>query len=64
MAWLAVDKSKQGWVFESKPERDSWSKIWLCGNDRNKQGYCLIERDEIENLIGKKLSWDDEPYQI
>ena len=56
MAWVAVDKNKREFIYNTKPRR--------YGN------YCWhIDYDElpngtIEKFIGRNLTWEDEPVEL
>lgn len=59
MAWLAVDKSGTECGYTDKPER--------CGNiwtNAEEDEYFYLEDGTIELLLGRVLTWDDEPVEI
>ena len=61
MAYAAVDKNKDEWVYSEKPhknKRDS-SEVWSCNDDA-----VYLPKGSIEKLIGKKLTWEDEPVEL
>lgn len=57
MAWVAVDKNGEEWVYSNEPMREDGvffefdSKVW-------------IPSGSIEKLIGRKLTWEDEPVEL
>lgn len=57
MAWLAVDKDGTEWVFESKPSKDGDMFY-------TRQDVIELPKGSIEKLIGRKLTWEDEPLEI
>ena len=65
MAWLAVDNDSSEWIFGCKPCRNKLYKTWEVDYNNN---YILdiieLPKDSIEKLIGRKLTWEDEPVEI
>ena len=66
MAWLAVDKStlenKSGneFIYEDRPIRfESWFNTNLVEDPS-----ILLPKGSIEKLIGRKLTWKDDPVEI
>lgn len=60
MAWVAVCKNLDEWIFSGKPFRgidDTW---WEKPNDH----YINLPSGSIEKLIGRKLTWEDEPVEL
>ena len=58
--WLAVDKDKEEVIFDTKPFREpSW---WASVDDDGARIYAPF--GSIEKLIGRKLTWSDEPVEI
>lgn len=57
MAWLAVDKDETELIFELEPFRINNTE-WMQGCN-----YVKLPTDSIEKLIGKKLTWLDEPVE-
>ena len=58
MAWLAVDKDGEEWIYMQKPERinDCWDII---------SDEChLLPESFVKKLIGRSLTWDDEAVEI
>ena len=58
MAWLAVDNDGEEWIYLQKPERFNFS--W----DTDSDDCSLLPNSTIKNLIGRKLTWDDEAVEI
>lgn len=65
MVWFAVDKDGSEYIYDNKPERiDSY---W--GIQESKIGepigvLILLPKGTIKKIIGKELTWDDEPVYI
>lgn len=57
MAWLAVDGNGEEYVYESKPKR--YGAFFVPYGEHIK-----LPEGSIEKLIGRKLTWDDEPIEI
>lgn len=57
MAWLAVDKDGDEYIYSSKPDR--YEIVFT-----NYKKYAQLPKGSIEKLIGKKLTWDDEPVEF
>lgn len=59
MAWVAVDKDNSEYIYKEKPIRRYTGEYWY-----NDYGYVQIPYGSIERLIGRTLTWDDEPVEI
>ena len=62
MAFVAVDKNGEEWVYQLKPERDDSISAWkqsMAWTD-----ICMIPSGSIKKLIGRDLSWNDEPVEL
>lgn len=58
MAWVAVDDQGYETIHEYIPTRtDDW--YW-----RSEESYVFIPSGSIEKLIGRKLTWSDEPVEL
>ena len=58
MAWLAVDKDGTEVIMTNKPEKVSY--YWS-----NEGGeFANVPQGTIEKIIGRVLTWDDEPVEI
>ena len=75
MAWLAVNKSGNEYIFINKPIRNSEYDIfedpvyesWDGQGGRSElHHYSDIElpKGSIKKLIGHELTWDDDPVEL
>ena len=60
MVWLAVDKDSDETIYEEKPFRNI-DRYWASNEDTL---YIILPKGSIEKLIGKTLTWEDEPVEI
>ena len=60
MAWLAVDENGDENIFDIKPDR-AWSK-WDIPT--NHSWWIELPKGTIEKIIGRKLTWKDNPVEI
>ena len=60
MAWLAVDKNGAECIYDTLPERnvDVWSA------HRYNNSWIELPHGSIAKLIGRELTWSDEPVKI
>lgn len=65
MAWVAVDKDGSEFIYEDKPDRedDCWS-VWNQDFTGETMNHVHLPKDSIKKLIGKELSWSDEPIEL
>lgn len=67
MAWVAVDKDGEEYIFGGyKPTRED-DYMWYPEQDRYGDligDYVSIPSGSIEKLIGRVLTWDDEPVEL
>lgn len=57
MAYLAVDKDGDEWVYEEYPERHY--SVWDSYTHRVE-----LPKGSIAKLIGRELTWEDEPVEL
>lgn len=65
MGWIAVDKDGSECFFEKKPFR--LRKQWMVPISFKNEEYCgfsELPKGSIKKLIGRELSWDDEPVEL
>lgn len=58
MAWVACDKNGEEFIYQKKPYR--WRNYWYLDDDSS----VGIPKNTIKKLIGRELSWDDEPVEL
>lgn len=58
MAWVAVDKDNTEYIYEDEPLRTEIGCWWSY------LGVVRIPNGNIKKLIGRKLSWNDEPVEL
>lgn len=73
MAWLAVDKNNDEHIYNHKPSRikqiGTWCSDYSVENDEGsfddiEDEFIKLPTGSIEKLIGKQLTWEDEPVEI
>ncbi len=57
MAWVAVDESDAEYIYESKPHREE--DAWFEHSD-----FVELPKGSIKKLIGRELTWEDEPIEL
>ena len=62
MAWVAVDKNGEEWIYQVKSTRDKSADIWTQTTAWT--DICLMPNGSIEKLIGRILTWEDEPVEL
>lgn len=67
MAWLAADEDGE-WLFKHKPKRAE-SGDWWYADAKAATGnmdceLAQLAHGEIKRMIGRTLTWEDEPVQI
>ena len=58
MAWLAVDEDKDEWIYMQKPESLGSSYDTVSDDCQ------LLPYGTIKRLIGRRLTWEDDPVEI
>ena len=58
MAWVAVDKDSTEYIYEEEPFRTEIGCWWSYF------GVVRIPNGSIKKLIGRDLSWSDEPVEL
>ena len=67
MAWLAVDRYEDEYIFECKPKKVGHRK---CDDFDDLTHYTYdgvsieLPKGTIEKIIGRKLTWKDAPVEI
>jgi hypothetical protein len=57
MAWLAVDENGTEGIYQCQPEKLSCE--WGLAGD-----YVVLPKGTIKKLIGRELTWNDEPVEL
>lgn len=57
--YVAVDKNGEEWIYHPKPKR-YFGKEFSCAAGDNVK----LPKGTIFKIIGKELTWEDEPYLI
>lgn len=66
MAWLAVDEDGTETVYRDKPvkfQKPHYNGIW-SPEDCDHEFYVELPKGTIERLIGKVLTFNDEPVEL
>lgn len=63
MAWLAVDGDDTEIIFAVKPKRSKQGKIWQLPSKYSNYPVIYLRKGTIEKIIGRKLTWEDEPVK-
>lgn len=61
MAWLAVGLHGGEAIFEGKPIRNSYGDLRPTDTFHT---VVNLPKGTIAKLIGKELTWEDEPYKL
>lgn len=69
MAWLAVDKNGGELIFRFEPERkldtDYMARSYWGWYDLGMDDWGLdLPKGSIKKLIGRELTWDDDPVKL
>ena len=62
MAWVAVDKDGRECIFLGKPKRVYG--FWVDANEDSEDTQITFPRGSIKKLIGRDLTWKDEPVKL
>lgn len=57
--YAAVDEDGAEWIYAEEPDRRILAGIWYVG-----EGFVELPKGSIEKLIGKKITWEDEPVEL
>ena len=60
MAWVAADKDGSEYVYQDKPIR----KNELFDRQEDESELVLLPKGSIKKLIGRELTWEDEPVEL
>lgn len=61
MAYLAVDADGAEYIYNNEPVRneEEWNMF-----DMVSEYYIELPKGSIAKLIGRELTWSDEPYEL
>ena len=71
--WLVVNKSGKEFIFQREPFRspcdaedpnDKFEWAFGCWNYGDSRGYIELPKGSIERLIGRSLTFEDEPVEL
>jgi hypothetical protein len=60
MAWVAVDKNNEEFIYQFRPKRGDYRFIPRYSYSM----WLSLPKGSIKKLIGKDLSWKDEPVEL
>lgn len=63
MAWAAAHKDGNVGIFDRKPYRTQ-DGYWTDLNEDSEDSEISLSKDIIKILIGRDLTWEDEPIEI
>ena len=65
MAWVAVEKDDLECIFLYKPSRTNYN-TWTdrINSIRREDSGIDIPKGSIKKLIGRELTWEDEPVEL
>lgn len=73
MAWVAVNKDGTEYIFNNKPHRSIYENVFQIDDndivtyewtDDKYCGWVNLPKGSIEKLIGRNLTWEDEPVEL
>ena len=71
MAYVAVNKDGSEVIYDFLPIREpNFNEFWMAQYKVFKDGWTIdpqevgLPKGSIEKLIGKKLTWEDEPVEL
>ena len=69
MAWVAVNGAGIEYIYAKQPLRDNFYRDWDIqivwrGEDTMLSDVIELPQGSIKKLIGRELTWEDEPVEI
>lgn len=64
MAYLAVDKNGDEYIYETHPERDMEYNSWNLYDFLRDSNMIKLPEGTIEKIIGKPLVWENDPVEL
>lgn len=62
-AWFVVDGDGSEYIFEVKPKRSKEGQIWQLPTRYSNYSIISLRKGTIEKIVGRKVTWDDEPIK-
>lgn len=61
MSFVATDKDGSEWIYKDVPLRENYKRWFPSDIDRD----CFpLPKGSIRKLIGRELTWEDEPFLL
>lgn len=64
MPYLTVSNAGQEVIWYFKPVRSESFKQWISKERYPYDAFVELPKGSIEKLIGRKMTWDDEPFLL
>jgi hypothetical protein len=64
MPWIAVDESGDTFIYTEKPHRINFEGHGIWTSPIDDELYVDLPLNFMEMLLGKVLTWTDEPMEI
>lgn len=64
MAWVAVDFDGKEYIYASEPTRSEECRCWQVDSWKTSLDIVELQNGSIKKLIGKELSFTDEPVEL
>ena len=65
MPYLAVDKNGKCAIYDWKPVRGEHQWFpYVIDISKRQTPYMFVPKSMVLKLVGKPLTWDDEPFEI
>ena len=62
MAWVALDRNGDEFIYGNRPER--WNHLLCWGVPNDTDTWIELPKGSIRNLIGRELTWHDKPVEL
>jgi len=62
MAWVAVDKDGEEYIFADKPKLEDG--VWMPAGWKGLDSTVKLPDGSIEKLTGSPMSWEDSPREV
>lgn len=64
MAWVAIDEFEDECILDTKPSKNKKDKDWKGYWNDFYIGKIRLPKGTIKKLIGRNLTYDDEPVEL